>query len=85
MSQGLKKVWQTLEPEVKVQGMIHDAIIASIPKKNFALLLKRVLKCLTITVKVYDKEMTIPVDADYGSNWGKFSDENPNGLKKWKE
>ena len=85
MSQGLKKVWQTLEPEVKVQGMIHDAIIASIPKKNFDPLLKRVLKCLTITVKVYDKEMTIPVDADYGSNWGKFSDKNPNGLKKWKE
>jgi len=44
-----------------------------------------VLKCLTITVKVYDREMTIPVDAEYGLNWGKLSKENPHGLKKWKE
>ena len=85
MAQGLKKVWETLEPEVKLQGMIHDAIVASIPKKNFDLLLKRVLKCLTITVKIYDKDMTIPVDAEYGLNWGKFSDANPLGLKTYKQ
>lgn len=85
MAQGLKKVWQELEPQVKLQGMIHDAIIASIPIKNFDEILKRVLKCLTITVEVYQREMTIPVDAEYGLNWGKLSDKNPNGLKKWKE
>ena len=85
MAQGLTNVWQTLEPEVKLQGMIHDAIIASIPKKNFDLLLKRVLKCLTITVEVHGKDMTIPVDAEYGTNWGKFSDANPLGLKTYKQ
>ena len=65
--------------------MIHDAIIASIPKKNFDLLLKRVLKCLTITVEVHGKDMTIPVDAEYGTNWGKFSEANPLGLKTYKQ
>jgi len=85
MAQGLKKVWQTLEPEVKLQAMIHDAIVASIPKKNFPELLRRVLECLTVTVEIHNRKMTIPVDAEYGLNWGKFSDKNPNGLKKWKD
>jgi len=83
MAQGLKKVWQTLEPQVKLQGMIHDAIVASIPKNNFDLLLRRVLDCLTITVEIHQRKMTIPVDAEYGLNWGKLSEKNPDGLKKW--
>ncbi len=85
MAQGLRRVWEELEPQVKLQGMIHDAIIASIPIKNFAQILKRVLNCLTITVEIHQRNMTIPVDAEYGLNWGKLSDQNPNGLKKWKE
>jgi hypothetical protein len=30
------------------------------------------------------REIVIPFDVEVGYNWGKASDKNPSGLKKWR-
>ncbi len=35
-------------------------------------------------IKGVKRRVLIPFDMEIGQNWGKYSDANPGGLKKWK-
>lgn len=73
---------------------VHDAIGFQVPEKNAeeAFLLLRDLMDIPVPITrkgVAPYEIHIPVEIQYGYNWGEFDPkkplENPNGLRSWHE
>jgi DNA polymerase I-like protein with 3'-5' exonuclease and polymerase domains len=87
---GLYQVWRELEPhDAWVHAQIHDAIVTSVEKKRVAELAPSILRLLTVPIDVTDingvtRTLLIPPECEVGGNWGKASNDNPEGLRKWK-
>lgn len=89
----LHRLWDKYEgqPGAPVQILMngHDAVIGQIRTDLLDEMVPKILEDLRFPFNVTDihgkvRTVTIPFDMELGSNWGKYSDTNPNGLKKWK-
>ena len=86
---GLWNLWIQLELEAKalqLLGQVHDAVLGQFAEDE---VLKEIIRLMTIPCPVTDifgvtRDMTIPVEVEIGRNWGKASEENPNGMKAWR-
>ncbi len=69
------EVWNLLDP-------VHDSILAECPDDEVPELINAMRTAMTYTFKspIDGWEATIGVEAQVGKNWGKWSEENPNGL-----
>ena len=67
---------------VELLAQVHDAILGQVWKGDDAAL-TQVLRRMTLPVEIGGRTMTIPVEMMRGKNWGKASDKNPGGLRKW--
>lgn len=67
----------------------HDAVIGQLRADLADQLIPEILACLRFPFEIQDihgvkREVVIPFDMEVGSNWGKQSATNPDGLTKWK-
>jgi DNA polymerase-1 len=62
----------------------HDAVVGQCDEGNVATVIPAVQKAMEIPIEIYGRTLVIPSDAKVGRNWGEASQENPEGLKKWK-
>ena len=67
---------------VELLAQVHDAILGQVWIGDDAALTE-VLARMTLPVEIGGRTMTIPVEMMRGKNWGKASDKNPGGLRKW--
>lgn len=90
LNAGLYKVWYNLEPRLQLLAQCHDALVFQVPDNNEGIeLIKQAKDLMTVCQDVTDihgvtRNMVIPVDVEWGSNWSKKSANNPNGLVKFK-
>lgn len=74
------RVWNEHDPEtMQLLAQVHDAILAQYPEGRLDIL-KKVIMLMEIPIPVNGRIMKIGVEAAYGKNWGKKSENNPNGL-----
>lgn len=91
MNIGIYRLWERFEGkgDVQIQLNMHDAVLGQVRADKADELLPQVLECLRFPFPVTDikgvtRDILIPFDVEVGNNWGKNSDANPGGLKKWK-
>lgn len=89
----LHRLWEKYEgkPGAPVQILMngHDAVIGQIRTDLVEELVPQLLEDMRFPFDIADihgkvRTVVIPFDMELGMNWGKVSDDNPNGLKKWK-
>jgi DNA polymerase-1 len=93
MNIGIYRLWERFEgkpgADVQILLNLHDAVLGQVRIDKADELLPEVLECLRFPFPVTDikdisREIVIPFDVEVGYNWGKASDKNPDGLKKWR-
>lgn len=91
MNIGIYNLWERFEGKGDVQILLnlHDAVLGQVRIDKAEELLPQVLECLRFPfpatdIKGITREIIIPFDVEIGYNWGKASDKNPDGLKKWR-
>lgn len=82
---GLYALWEADLPSVHLWAQIHDAILISYDERLEDEIIPQACHLIEQDINVNGRILRIPTEAQVGWNWGKFSKENPNGLKKWKE
>jgi DNA polymerase I-like protein with 3'-5' exonuclease and polymerase domains len=96
---GLWHVWWEMDKpapaplaRVSLLAQVHDAILGQLPgepgEPQFEATLARVKELMELDVDVTDiggitRRMRIPVEIMIGRNWGKRSETNPDGMRKW--
>lgn len=80
---GILNLWRGDRVQLLVQ--VHDSILFQFPEHLRDVIVPWALEQVRnrLTLKK-DREFIMPAEASTGWNWGKQSDENPDGLKKWK-
>ena len=76
------RVWSSPLP-IQLVAQLHDAILIQYPENLETEIIPQVLSIMEFPVPVGDREMTIPCEAATGWNWGKYSDDNPDGIKTY--
>ena len=80
---GILNLWHADKVQLLIQ--VHDNILFQFPehlRDEIVPWAQEAIKTKLILER--DREFTVPTEASTGWNWGKQSDENPDGLKKWK-
>jgi DNA polymerase I-like protein with 3'-5' exonuclease and polymerase domains len=84
MNLGLWRVWKYMR-DVQLLAQTYDSITFQIREdKPVDDLISEVLARIRIELKSQSgRSYIVPGEASIGWNWGKFSETNPDGLKKW--
>jgi DNA polymerase I-like protein with 3'-5' exonuclease and polymerase domains len=83
LNSGLLSVWRSGICQLLMQ--VHDAILVQYPEGREDLIVPAVQDLLRVPLPLeHGRTLTIPSDAKTGWNWGAFSPENPDGMKKYK-
>lgn len=84
IDRGLYQVWCKFK-QVQLLNQVHDSILFQLPFPLAEELVPQVLEAMKVKIKLKGgREFCIPLDAAGGWNWGYADEENPYGLKKWK-
>jgi DNA polymerase I-like protein with 3'-5' exonuclease and polymerase domains len=80
---GILRLWRANRVQLLMQ--VHDSILFQYPEE----LEDEIIPWALETLKVYltlkkGREFHVPTEAKVGWNWGNWSEDNPDGLKKWK-
>lgn len=79
----LWRIWRKQE-DVQCLAQIHDAVLLQFPQEKESIIIPQVLAYAKIPVAYPAGIMTIPSEASTGWNWAKASNDNINGLRKYK-
>lgn len=83
INQGILNLWRADKVQLLVQ--VHDSILFQFPEHLRDEIVPWAVEAIkTKLILEKDREFVVPTEASTGWNWGKLSDENPDGLKKWK-
>lgn len=84
MNLGLWRVWKYM-PDVELLAQTHDSITFQIREdKPVDDLISEALERIRIElIAPNSRSYIVPGEATVGYNWGKVSDYNPDGLRKW--
>jgi DNA polymerase I-like protein with 3'-5' exonuclease and polymerase domains len=85
MNLGLWRVWRYMK-DVQLLAQTHDSITFQI-REDLPIddLIAEVLERIRVELKAPSgRSYIVPGEASTGWNWGKMSDTNPDGLRKWK-
>lgn len=77
------KIWKYAKA-VQPLANIHDAILLQFPKELEVESISTILNLSNIPISFPAGNLIIPADMKTGWNWGKYKDDNKDGLKKWK-
>lgn len=83
INQGILRLWRANKVQLLMQ--VHDSILFQYPEEQENEIIPWALKTLKthLTLKK-GRNFVVPTEAMTGWNWGYHSDDNPDGLKKWK-
>lgn len=80
---GILNLWRADKVQLLVQ--VHDSILFQFPEHLRDEIVPWAVEAIkTKLILAHGREFVVPTEASTGWNWGKQSDENPDGLKKWK-
>jgi DNA polymerase I len=83
LNRDMLRVWRLNICQIMLQ--IHDAILIQYPEEREDEIIPQVLSAMKTEVPLEaGRSLLIPNDVQVGWNWGKQSDDNPDGLKKYK-
>jgi DNA polymerase-1 len=83
INRGILNLWRADRVQLLIQ--VHDSILFQFPEE----LEDEIVPWATEAVKTHltlarGRDFYVPTEAKTGWNWGEVSDDNPDGLKKWK-
>jgi DNA polymerase I-like protein with 3'-5' exonuclease and polymerase domains len=79
---GILKLWRANRVQLLMQ--VHDSILFQFPEELEDEIIPWALETLkTHVILKKDRPFFVPTDAKTGWNWGNYSKDNPDGLKKW--
>lgn len=82
LNRGMLSVWRTRLVQLLLQ--VHDAILVQYPESEEQRILPIILKAIEQPVELnFGRTLLIPSEAKVGWNWATYSNDNPDGLKKW--
>lgn len=80
---GLWRIWKHI-PEVQLLAQVHDAVYMQYPETmDEEKLMPRLLEAVRVELACSTRKFTIPGECKLGFNWGTYSENNPDGLKKF--
>ena len=80
---GMLQVWRAGDCQLLMQG--HDSILIQYPEDREEEVIHKVQQQLRHEVPLrHDRTLIIPYGCQTGWNWGKHSEDNPNGLQTYK-
>jgi hypothetical protein len=80
---GLLRIWRAQRVQLLIQ--VHDSILFQYPEALEDEILPWALEALRVHIPLArGRDFFVPTEAKVGWNWGDFSEENPDGLVKWK-
>lgn len=83
INRALLRLWR--DGRVQLMGQVHDSILFQFPAKDRDTIVPWALEqAKTTLVLERGREFSVPVEAKTGYNWGNYSEDNPDGLMKWK-
>lgn len=83
LNRGMLQVWRLLDCQLLMQ--IHDAILVQYPEEKEDEVIGKIQERLRVPIGLREgREFIIPFGVATGWNWGKYSEENPDGLKKYR-
>lgn len=83
INQGILNLWRADKVQLLVQ--VHDSILFQFPENQRDEIVPWAVEAIkTMLVLEKGREFTVPTEASTGWNWGKQSDDNLDGLRKWK-
>lgn len=83
LNHGLLRLWRTGRVELLVQ--VHDSILFQYPEEEEDEIVPMALEALSTKLQLkHGRTFTVGTEAMTGWNWGYGSEENPDGLKKYK-
>lgn len=82
LNRGMLNVWRRRDCQLLMQ--IHDAILVQYPEDREDEVIGKVLDGLRYAITLNgEREFIIPYGVATGWNWGKYSEDNPDGLKAY--
>jgi DNA polymerase-1 len=82
LNQGMLKVWRLGLCQLLLQ--VHDAILIQYPEDLESKIIPVVMKEILVPIELsHGRKLVIPSEAKVGWNWASFSENNPDGLKKF--
>jgi len=82
LNRGMLQVWKANVVQLLMQ--IHDAILVQYPEEQEDETIPRLLELIKYPVPLkHDRVLEIPYEVKTGWNWSDWSNDNPNGLKKY--
>jgi DNA polymerase I-like protein with 3'-5' exonuclease and polymerase domains len=83
VNQGMLQVWRANDCQLLLQN--HDSILVQYPQEKEDEIVPKILKQLEDELLLqHGRKLVIPYGCQTGWNWGKFSKDNPDGLKEYK-
>jgi DNA polymerase I-like protein with 3'-5' exonuclease and polymerase domains len=83
LNYGLLRLWRTGLVELLVQ--VHDSILFQFDERRINEILPVALEALSTKMTLRGGRIfTVGTEAMLGWNWGYYSEDNPDGLRKWK-
>ncbi len=80
---GILHLWRANRVQLLMQ--VHDSILFQFPEELEDEIVPWALETLKIFIELKKgRQFHVPTEAKTGWNWGNYSDNNPDGLKKWK-
>jgi DNA polymerase I-like protein with 3'-5' exonuclease and polymerase domains len=80
VNQGMLRVWSANDCQLLMQN--HDSILVQYPQEKEDEIIPKIFDALHHEIPLaHGRTLTIPYGCQTGWNWGKFSKENPDGLK----
>jgi DNA polymerase I len=76
-------VWRANKVQLLLQ--VHDSLLFQYPEKDEAIVIPEMIKLFEYPVRLRgDRTLMIPAEVKTGYNWAPKTNENPQGLAKWK-
>lgn len=82
MNLGMLALWRLNITQILLQG--HDSILVQYPEADEDRIVPQIKEIMRVPLELEgDRRFEVPLEVNVGWNWGKASDDNPNGLAKW--
>lgn len=79
---GILNLWRGNRVQLLMQ--VHDSILFQYPEELEDEIIPWALETLTTHLELdKGRKFSVPTEAKTGWNWGNYSEDNPDGLKKW--
>lgn len=83
INRGILNLWRGNRVQLLVQ--VHDSILFQFPERLRDEIVPWALEQVKCSLRLKKgRDFVVPVEAMTGWNWGKASDDNPDGLRKWR-